>query len=142
MEVAVVGIEQLYKTVPIGTSAEAITAVGFTGRGVALKPFSPVHVEATRDDDGNITITWVRRDRLGTDVVIPMSESVLDFEVDVLGADGAVLRTISVSAETAGYSVDQQLTDFSELQLEGTLEVRVYQISVLVGRGTAAEATL
>jgi hypothetical protein len=128
-----------YKAVPIGQSAEGIDPSNFRGRGVALKPFSPTHIEGERDDDGVLTITWVRRDRLATDVVIPMSEEVLDFEVDILDG-GDVVRTISVSEESAIYSDAQQITDFGSVQ--SAITVRIYQISVTVGRGTAAEATL
>ena len=140
LDISDVGIEQLYKAVPIGTSAEGVTAEAFTGRGVALKPFSPVHITGNRDEDGSLTISWIRRDRLGSDLVVPMSESVLDFEIDILGDNGLVVRTISVSEESALYSASQQVTDFGELQ--PVVELRVAQISTVVGRGTAAEASV
>jgi hypothetical protein len=138
LNVGAVGLERLYKAIPIGTSPEAVTAEPFTGRGVALKPFSPVHVEGTRDVDGNLTITWLRRDRLGSDLVVPMSETIEDYEVDILDIDDTVLRTISVTAESATYTDAQQITDFGSVQ--ASVAVRVMQISTTVGRGTAAEA--
>lgn len=140
LDIAVVGVDQLYKAIPIGTSAEGVPAETFTGRGVALKPFSPAHLTGTRDSNGNLFLAWLRRDRLGSDLIVPMSETVLDFEVDIVSADDAVLRTISVSEEAATYSVEQQITDFGELQ--SSVTVRVYQISTNVGRGSAAEVTV
>lgn len=140
LEVAELGLERLYKATPIGTSPEGIDAQTFTGRGIALKPFSPVHVEGERDVDGNLSIDWVRRDRLATDLDVPMSETVEDYEVDILSASGEVLRTISVSDSTVIYTAEQQTLDFGSLQ--AAIDVRVYQISEAVGRGYAAEATI
>lgn len=138
--VADIGLPREYKALVVGTGQGNVTATSFIGHGIALKPFSPVHVEATRDVDGNIQITWTRRDRLGSDIDVPMSEAVEDYEVDVLNADGVTLRTISVSEPLAAYSTAQQITDFGSLQPEGTVALNVYQISVAVGRGYPAEA--
>ena len=41
-------------------------------------PYSPVHVSAVRDSSGNISLTWVRRTRIGGDwqdrVDVPLGE--------------------------------------------------------------------
>jgi hypothetical protein len=137
-----VDIEHLYKITPVGTSPEGVTPEEFTGHGIALKPWSPVHVEGSRNTGGDLTITWMRRDRLATDVddATPMSESVEDYEIDILTALGEVRRTISVSEATASYTAEQQTVDFGEPQ--DSLSVVVYQISTAVGRGYPAEATI
>lgn len=135
-----VDVEHLYKATPIGTSPESVAADEFTGRGVALKPWSVVHLEGERDELENLTISWTRRDRLSTDEEVPMSESVEDYEVDVLDSFGEVRRTISVSDATATYTAEQQTVDFGEAQ--EAVAVVVYQISTAVGRGYPAEATL
>lgn len=130
-----------YRVSAIGSSPELVDPFDFTAHGIALKPFSPVHIEASRDGDGNIAIDWLRRDRLHiTDLDPPMSESVEDYEVDVLDVDGSVVRTISSSTSSTDYSVDQQVTDFDAVQ--SSVWVRVYQISVAVGRGYAGEAVI
>jgi hypothetical protein len=137
-----VDVEYLYKATPIGTSPEGVIADEFTGRGVALKPWSPVHVEGTRNVAGDLEITWTRRDRLSSDGVepVPMSESVEDYEIDVLDTLGAVRRTISSSTPSATYSVEQQTIDFGSAQ--PSVEVVVYQISTAVGRGYPAQETI
>lgn len=131
---------RFYKSAPIGTAYVSNEAESFTARGVALKPFSPAHVKGVRDDDGNLTISWVRRDRLATDLDDAFSEEVEDYEVDIVDSDGVVRRTISVSETSAVYTDVQQITDFGSAQ--DSLTVRVYQISTDVGRGYAAEATI
>lgn len=138
MDVSKVGVALLYQSAAIGTPPSA--AVEFTGAGMALKPFSPVHIEGARNDDGDLTIEWVRRDRLATDTNGAFSETVEDYEVDVFNSNGEVLRTISVSDSEALYSVEQQEIDFGEAQPSVT--IRIYQISEAVGRGYPGEATL
>lgn len=139
-DIASIGKTVYFKSIPIGTSPEGAAVSEFEGEGMALKPFSPVHIAADREVDGSISLSWVRRDRLGSDTVIPMSESSIDFEIDVMDAEGLIVRTISVSETSATYSADQQVTDFGALQ--DSVTVRIYQISTTVGRGTGAEATV
>lgn len=140
-----VGREYTYKAVGTGVMIDAAEEEAFTGRGVALKPFSPVHVEGSRDTTtGEWTIAWVRRGRIGQTMQsgtdIPLSEEVEDYEVDVLDGDGTVVRTISTSVQSAGYLGTQQIADFGSVQT--SITVRVYQLSTSVGRGTGTEATL
>lgn len=141
---AEVNIPVVYRGVTNGTALGTGIDTTFSATGEALRPFSPVHIEATRDDDGNINLDFVRRDRLqlvyvaGEDTA--MSEAAEDYEIDVMSALGEVLRTISVSLSQAMYSTDQQLTDFGALQ--PAIAVRVYQISVAIGRGHYREASV
>jgi len=135
-----VDVALLYKVTPVGTSPESVDPESFTGHGIALKPWAPVHLDGTRNDDDDLTITWERRDRLSSDTEVPMSESVEDYEIDVLDSSGVVRRTISVSDPTATYTAEQQTIDFGAPQ--ESVAVVVYQISTAVGRGYPVEATL
>lgn len=143
LQLAGVGREYLYKVVGQGTTLDSAEVIEFTGRGVALKPFSPVNVEGSLSG-GVWTITWLRRGRIGQTLQsgtdIPISEEREDYEVDILSVDGEVLRTISTSTESATYTENQQVVDFGSAQT--TLTVVVYQISTSVGRGTGQEAIL
>lgn len=128
-----------YRISAIGTSPELVTPFEFTAHGIALKPFSPVHIEGARDTSSNLTISWLRRDRLQITELDPvMSEDVEDYEVDILDSEGAVVRTISTSTTSTVYSASEQITDFGSVQ--AAIAVRVYQISVQVGRGYPGEA--
>ena len=130
----------IYQTVD---SAQA-TVTKFA-RGRAEQPYAPAQVAGTRDGSDNLTITWVRRTRLGGEWLdgagdVPVSEAAEGYEVDIL--DGvSVVRTITgLSAPTASYSAADQTTDFGAPQ--AAVSLRVYQTSAAIGRGIAAEATI
>jgi hypothetical protein len=122
---------------------ESATVQEFTGEGEALKPFSPGWISATRDTAGTITITWIRRGRIGQTLApgtdVPLSEEVEDYEVEILDGDEA-RRTISTLNPTAIYTGEQQVVDFGSVQ--AAITVRVYQISAAVGRGHYSEEVL
>jgi hypothetical protein len=125
----------------IGDSLYQTETKTFTGRG--LKPFSPVHIEG-EDVAGDITLSWVRRDRIGSDgwdylSDIPMSEAYLQFEVDILDGSNNVVRTLTVTnATSVVYTAAQQSTD----GISAPFDIIVYQISDLVGRGIGRRATI
>lgn len=134
----------IYRAVTIGTSIATGIDSSFAGHGEALRPFSPVNIKGDRDEDGNLVVSWMRRDRLQLDYVpgepTLMSEQIEDYEVDILTSTGEVRRTISSSVENIAYSVDQQITDFGSVQ--ASIIVRIYQISVAVGRGHGTQASI
>lgn len=133
-----------YRAPTIGATLASATTMEFTGTGEALRPFSPVHVHASRAVDGALSIEFVRRDRMLISYEpgepTPMSESVEDYEIDILDGANVVRRTISSSTAAVVYSADQQVTDFGAVQ--AAITVRIYQISVAVGRGHYREAVL
>jgi hypothetical protein len=109
--------------------------------GLGLRPYSPVHVRASRNGSGDLTLTWVRRNRLGADsweqTDIPMSEASEAYEVDIM--DGAsVKRTLTATSPSVIYTAAQQATDFGSTQ--GAVSVRVYQMSQVFGRGAVRAA--
>jgi len=109
------------------------------GRG--LKPLSPVHVRALRGAGGDITLTWIRRTRIGGDgwdgAEVPLGEESERYEVDILNGD-AVVRTIMSTTAACVYSAADQVVDFGSAQ--AALAVAVHQISPAYGRGTAKRA--
>jgi hypothetical protein len=139
-----IGSARLIKAVLVGKTLEDTTAVAFTGRGVALEPFSPVHLTGVRTGD-DLAISWIRRGRIGRELPentdIPLSEETESYEVDILNLAGtAVLRTLTSATQSVTYTAAQQTTDFGSPQ--SAIPVRAYQLSATVGRGYAAEATL
>lgn len=124
----------------------ARTTVVKSARGRAEKPYAPAHVRGTRDGGLNITSTWVRRTRVGGEWrdgtgTVALSEAAQEYEVEILNGGGAVVRTITgLSSPTCSYTAAQQTTDFGSAQ--ASVAVRVYQLSNIVGRGIAAEATI
>ncbi|PKP68240.1 MAG: hypothetical protein CVT83_05950, partial [Alphaproteobacteria bacterium HGW-Alphaproteobacteria-5] len=128
----------------------AFTAAAFTPLGRGLEPFSVGHVAQpylSPRTPGDLTISWLRRSRdLVADswvaVEVPLTEDAEAYEVDIL--DGAtVKRTLAAATTSVVYTSAQQIADFgAELAPGDTLEVRIAQLSSLVGRGTERTFTL
>ncbi len=140
---AIIGLARPYKAVSYGATLADAAPEDFTYTGVGLKPYSPVHIAGSRDGSGNLTISWIRRTRLGGEwrdgVDAPLSESSEAYDIDIMNGS-TVVRTISASTPTASYSAASQTTDFGSPQ--SSVSVRVYQLSAIVGRGYAGNASV
>lgn len=145
MEVSEIGLARWYKAVSFGQLIDDAEEHIWTYFATNLRPLSPVHIWAERDEYDNIYINWTRRTRVGgewrDEVDVPLGEEREEYEVDILDADDNVVRTLWGITETwVEYSAEQQIEDFGSVQSQ--VKVRVYQISALVGRGFAGEATV
>jgi len=140
-----IGQVRTYRAVSAGKSFASGTDQTFTGRGVALLPFSPVLLEA-ETVDGDIVFTWVRRGRIGRTLVsgadIPLSEETESYSIDIYaeGSPTQVVRTLTSTTQTVTYTSAQQTTDFGSPG-PTSVQATVYQLSAVVGRGTPAEIT-
>lgn len=141
-----IGLSREFKPVTFGEALEDTNAQSYTYTGANLKPYAPVNVVGTRDGSSNLTITWNRRDRLlgawRDNSEIGLSEQEERYEVDILnGAGDTVLRTITgLTSPTASYSAAEQTTDFGSAQ--SSINVKIYQISAIVGRGKEGAASV
>jgi len=129
---------------------ETYVAQVFTPAGVGLRPFSVTHVEqpwrrppTSRD----LTIRWTRRSRaLAADswggLDVPLAEETEGYEVEIL--DGVtVKRVLSATTTSSVYTAAQQTADWgAPLDLGDTLNIRIFQLSALVGRGAARTVIL
>lgn len=144
MPQGLIGLGRKYKAVSIGSTLGQTDSEDFIYNANALKPYSPVHISGGRDGSGNLTISWVRRTRVGGDwrdyVDVPLNEETESYQVEIMdGAD--VVRTIAgLSTPEATYSAANQTTDFGSPQ--SSVEVKIYQMSAIVGRGNAAIAVV
>ena len=75
-------------------------------------------------------------------IEVPLTEDLEAYEVEIL--DGpAVKRTLSTATTSALYTVAQQTADWSAPLAHGeTLDIRIFQLSALVGRGAHKTVTL
>jgi hypothetical protein len=131
-------------------SDETYVAQAFTPAGVGLRPFSVAHVEQpwrTPRSPGDLTIRWTRRSRaLAADswggLEVPLAEELEAYEVEIL--DGAtVKRVLSTATTSAVYTAAQQTADWgAPLGPGDTLDIRIFQLSALVGRGAPKTVTL
>ncbi|MFO1208973.1 MAG: glycoside hydrolase/phage tail family protein [Amaricoccus sp.] len=124
--------------------------LAFTPEGIGLRPFSACHVAQpwrTAREPGDLVIRWTRRSRAlaadsWTAAEAPLAEESEAYEVDIL--DGtAVKRTLVTTTTSVTYTGAQQIADRSALLgLGDALDVRIYQLSALVGRGAPESVTL
>jgi len=132
-----VGLERSYKLVSVGNTVGQTDSSSFVHQAVSLMPLSPVHVRATRNDEGDVMITWIRRTRFGGQwrdkVDVPLAEESELYDMDILDG-GVIVRTVSnISNDFYSYNALEQVTDFGSIQ--SSLTVKIYQISSAIGRG-------
>lgn len=143
MPTGLIGLARDYKAVSVGSTLGASSLQSFTYQANALKPYAPVHIEGVRDGSGNLTLSWVRRTRVGglwRDYAdVPLSEESEAYDIDILNGNN-VVRTIAVTSPSANYSATDQAVDFGSSQ--SSLSVVIYQLSSISGRGFGAAATV
>jgi len=131
-------------------SDETHVARTFTPEGIGLRPFSVAHVEQPwrrPRTPGDLTIRWVRRSRaLAADgwggLDVPLAEELEAYEVEILDGS-AVKRVLTTGTTSALYSEADQIADWgTPLGPGDTLDVRIFQLSALVGRGAPKTVTL
>ncbi|WP_371055812.1 glycoside hydrolase TIM-barrel-like domain-containing protein [Rhodosalinus sp. K401] len=131
-------------------SDETYVAQTFTPQGVGLRPFSVAHVEQPwrrPRTPGDLTIRWTRRSRaLAAEswggLEVPLTEELEAYEVEILDG-GIVKRALSTTTTSVVYTASQQTADWgAPLGPGDTLDIRIYQLSALVGRGAPKTVTL
>lgn len=144
---AQIGANRYFRPVAAFGDINAVTSQQKVLEGQTLKPFSPANVQGSRSGT-DITISWDRRSRdlvrfLST-TTPPLLDSPETYEVDILTAPlpgGTVLRTKTVVGGTSTtYTTAEQTTD--GLTPGDPVDVAVYQISPVVGRGNVKEANV
>jgi len=134
-----------YRILPPGRALDsgASLAVQHTATGRDLRPLSPVHINAARTLDG-ILLGWIRRSRSSAEgwgeADVPLAEDLEAYEIDILASDGTLLRTLSTGRPEVLYSNVDENADFGVLQSE--IEIEVFQMSAIAGRGIGRKALL
>jgi hypothetical protein len=149
---AALGLEANWRVGPAQkpVSDRSYRALTFAPEGVGLRPFSVGHVEQpwrkTREA-GDLVIAWTRRSRAlaadsWTAPEAPLAEESEAYEVEV--RDGlTVKRMLAASTTSVIYTAAQQTADWGALLGPGdTLDIRIFQLSALIGRGTPKPVTL
>jgi hypothetical protein len=100
-------------------------------------------VRGSRAENGDVTITWIRRTRIGGDswegAEVPLAETQEAYAIDVVSGPD-VVRSLGTSSPSFVYSASEQVADFGSPQ--AALSLRVAQVSATFGRGIAAHATV
>jgi len=134
-----------------GPASQPITSAAWQGaqhafEAVGLIPLAPVLVRHAWNGS-DLVIHWRRRDRDPasarlTHAAMPMRETALAFNLEILGAGDVVVRRFeAVPQNSQIYSAAQQAADFPS-GLPNPLTVRVTQLSSVTGRGRARKEHL
>jgi hypothetical protein len=136
---AEIGLARVYKGVTSKTSLPDAEVQGFVNTAMGLECYAPVQIGGGRNADGDVTINWVRRSRIGGEwrdyVDVPLGEVSEAYLLEIWDSDYTVLkRTITgLTSPTATYTATDQTTDFGSPQ--STVYLKVYQVSATVGPG-------
>jgi hypothetical protein len=140
-----IGKPLLYKAVTVGKTLAEVEPVTFTHKAVNLKPFAPVHLKALRDENGDITINWIRRSRINNSWSdhsdVPIGEEQEQYRIEIRNGD-QIIRTLEAEIPTVTYTAEQQQADFSQLEKPYNLTATVYQLSSQIGKGYGASIEL
>lgn len=133
-----IGQEHQVKAVTLNTFLSEVTAEDFTDDGIALRPYSPIALEAKAQTDGDVEVAWVRRSRLvarytdeGT--FAPLGETTEAYRVTV--ANATPPRVVDVTSPAWTYSAADIAADGFTSGDPITIVVR--QLSEAVGEGFA-----
>lgn len=114
-------------------------------KGYSFYPWAPCHYKAVPGGSNSVTLTWDRRDRIGTQwISLPtaMSEASELYDLEICNGSGVVLRTVAgLTVPTYSYTSAQQVTDGFTPPL-ASIQFRVYQKSAVTGRGLTQTGTV
>lgn len=143
---AEIGLERTYMALTVGSTFSSGTPLTFTNTAQGLECLSPVQLGGGRDAAGNLTLTWVRRTRLGGEwrdlVDASLGEDAENYSIDICddGTYATVVRTLTSVAPTVTYSVVDQTTDFGSAQ--AMVYAVVYQVSAAMSRGAPLQGVI
>lgn len=140
MNTSAIGLQRLYTGVTLRQTLSPDLAQAFTYSGENLECLSPVYLSGDCDPtSSNWTIKCTRRTRTPVEpfsgVAQPLGETTEAYEAEIWTDDFATLkRTVTgLTSPTLTYTSAQQTTDFGMVM--GSLGVKWYQMSPVVGRG-------
>jgi hypothetical protein len=148
LDLGLLNVTQFYRGVGTGSNVIDADTEPLASSMADLKPYAPVHLDASVDGGDNIDLVWVRRSRIGGELrdgtgEIPLAEDSESYEIDILdqpNPGATVLRTLTSSTPSKQYDNADIITDFGFVP--ATLSFVVYQISGEVGRGYGREKTV
>lgn len=107
LPISAVGTEAVLRPIGLGDKHGGLT-VRTPVNGRALRPPSPVHLQARQSPAGDLELTWVRRSRLGWSWLdhadTQLGEAVEGYVIEITGSGG----TIQAKSTTAKCDFDHQ----------------------------------
>lgn len=132
-----IGVEQILRAGPsqAAYSDDSYVEKTETFNGIGERPYAPVHLRQSKNFEGDVSLSWVRRTRIGGDgwqgLDVPLGEGQELYFIQVL-KDEDVIREETVLEPNWLYSKTEQIADAAA----GQLTVQVGQVSENYGVGT------
>lgn len=144
-----------FKAVTPGRSLNATAPIKLAYQPRDLMPYAPAQLRRIIEPNGDMTLTWERRTRLGGNMVdgtgeVPLSETEERYELyllkglkvdpstsDLPASPEDTLRVVNLTSPSFTYTTAMQAEDGHVTDVD-TLVMVVYQISGVVGRGFPA----
>ena len=129
-----IGKTYCFKVVPVGREvADVATETCLTIEGNSYKAYAPINLTATKDNAGNIYLSWTPQHLGG----IPYVPELYDIEIG-----NPLERTVSnYSTRNYTYTVAQQTAD-GYLSAQSSITFTVYQLTSEAGRGYPTTITV
>ena len=138
-----VGAQRKYRALSVGEVFDTAYETTFTNTAAGLKPYSPCQISGSRDGSNNLTISWIRRTRVGGNWEdghdVPLGEETEAYEVEIFQGN-VKKRTLQSTIQNVVYSATNQSTD--GFTPGDPITLKAYQMSTRVGRGFARQATV
>ena len=139
-----IGLERHYRIGPSedDQSDPSFAHAVFTWKGTPYRPYAPAHVQAEEAANGDLSVSWFRRNRHDPDHW-PDGGGIEDdflverYRVRVLDSGGAVVREVQVGAPAWIYDAAARAAD----GLSGAVTIAVAQISQVFGPGFEGKVT-
>lgn len=146
MDSSDIGITRFYRAATFGQAQSTAATTGVNNSAAGLKPYSSVYPKGVRNSSNDLTITWIPRARLNANwrvFPLPVGEATESYAVDIMGPGAVVKRTFLTPTPSIVYDASMQTTDFGSPQTTpGSVAVRIYKVSAIVGRGFVLAAGL
>jgi hypothetical protein len=113
----------------------------FSGGIRAETPLAPVHISGSRQANGSIHLSWIRRSRLDADdwdaSEIPLDEPEERYRLEIMDGDD-VLRAVETAGPGFTYDAADEIADFGTER--AVIKLRITQMGRAVPTGIAATA--
>lgn len=140
-DASLLNVEGRFRAISVGEDLDSATDLQFTNTGNSKRPYSPFIKSALRRDDGSIELEWLPRVRQNGLLLngqgTPFDQPTEEYEVEVLNGNTVVRTEHLNETRQWTYSAANHLSDFGAIQ--DKVQLRLYQIGSIVGRGFAAE---
>lgn len=136
-----------YRGVNAGELIDSADDYPQTYYGTSLVPLSPVYLSGVRHRlTGDQVLSWLRRTRISgawlDSVDVPISEDNESYTIEIYSSNTytTLKRTLTATTNSVTYTGAMQIADFGSIQ--NTVYAKVYQMSAVLGKGTALVASV